>query len=234
MTRPLALLILLSNLGCFEPTVTVINDLHVDTETRRVTVYAQSRVFGDVKSPPQVGPGECTQDTNGETVCFHPDAVYLNGSGEELAEDDGSGAWWVKHSWIVDGEGYDNCELRPQERYDNCSYVEGVMLDDGLTMQIGGTGEYSNFFNRRKPLLDSNPVTYEVVRFSPDEDDPDGPAREQFTLTFDCTDDESAFDGRARPCPDPNAPTEPDGLALHDGYWVTEVVPSELQATSSQ
>ena len=37
--------------------LTVINDMHIDAATKRVTVYAQSRLLGKVVSPPQVGPG---------------------------------------------------------------------------------------------------------------------------------------------------------------------------------
>ena len=59
------------------PKITVINDMHVDPETMRVTVYAQSRVFGRVVSPPQLNPDECTETRNGDIHCFHPDAVYL-------------------------------------------------------------------------------------------------------------------------------------------------------------
>ena len=100
--------------------VTVINDLHVDVETRRNTVYAQAILNGEVVSPPQVGPGECTTSLAG-TVCYHPNAVYLDGSGSEALESNGTGAWWVKHSWVVDGEGYTNCTLAPpRETYDDC------------------------------------------------------------------------------------------------------------------
>ena len=35
--------------------ITVINDMHIDTSTNRVTVYAQSRILGKIVSPPQVG-----------------------------------------------------------------------------------------------------------------------------------------------------------------------------------
>ncbi|MCP4503021.1 MAG: hypothetical protein GY822_24045 [Deltaproteobacteria bacterium] len=228
------LLLLPLTTACFEPTITIINDMHVDPETRRATVYAQTLALGDVVAPPQVGPGECTQSANGETVCFHPNAVYLDGSGQELDAENGGGAWWIKHSWVVDGEGYENCEARPQETYDDCFQVEGIMLDDGLTMQVGGTGEGGAFFNQRKPLLENSPVAYEVVRFSPDDDDPQGDAKERFRLNFDCTGEQSAFDGRARPCPTSTNASDVDNLALHDGYWVTEVLPSDLQTTSSQ
>ena len=73
--------------------ITVINDMYIDTVTNRVTVYAQSKIGGKIVSPPQVGPGKCIETKN-DTLCFHPNAVYLNGSGAELDSADGNGAWW--------------------------------------------------------------------------------------------------------------------------------------------
>ncbi len=187
--------------------ITVINDMHVDTTTNRVTVYAQSRLLGKVVAPPQVGPSECTEGANNETVCFHPNAVYLNGSGVELMEADGTGEWWVKHSWILGGEGYDNCELRPQENYDDCFWVEGELLEDGMTMQIGGIDEdLQGFYNQRKPLLDQSPIAYQVVRYEPKNNDPnageiDLTPVEVFTLIWECEEEPSAFDNLARECP---------------------------------
>ena len=67
--------------------ITVINDMHIDTSTNRVTVYAQSKVLGKIVSPPQVEPGACIETKN-DTLCFHPKAVYLNGSGAELDSSD--------------------------------------------------------------------------------------------------------------------------------------------------
>lgn len=176
--------------------ITVINDMHIDTETRRVTVYAQARALGQTVSPPQVGPGECAEAPTGATVCFHPDAVYLNGSGAELAEADGTGAWWVKHSWIVDGEGYDNCELMPpQEVYDSCGWVEGILLDDGLSMQVGN----ERLYNIRVPLLDADPITYQVTRY--EVEDGESTPTAGFDLIFDCVEEPSALDNQTRPCP---------------------------------
>ena len=187
----------------------IINDMHIDAATNRVTVYAQSRLLGKVVAPPQVGPGECTEDNNGETVCFHPDAVYLNGSGEELMEADGTGEWWVKHSWILGGEGYDNCELRPQENYDDCFWVEGELLEDGLTMQIGGilddeTGAWAG--NHRTPVFSEGEVTYRVTRLSPTNLDPDAgeidlTLKIDFVLDWTCEEEVSAFDNVVRECP---------------------------------
>ena len=188
--------------------VTVINDMYVDPITKRATVYAQTRVFGQVMAPAQVGPGECTEARNGETACFHPNAVYLNGSGQELMEADGTGAWWVKHSWVVDGEGYENCELKLSETYDDCFWVEGVLLEDGLSMKVGGADiSLEGFYNIRTPLLDESPVRYSVTRFSPKNTDPevgeiDLTPTAQFELIWDCERKKSAFDNQVRSCPE--------------------------------
>jgi hypothetical protein len=187
--------------------ITAINDMHIDAATNRVTVYAQSRILGKVITPPQVSPGECTESINGDTVCFHPNAVYLNGSGEELMEADGTGAWWVKHAWILGGEGYENCELRPQEKYDDCFWVEGELMEDGLTMKIGGVdGDLANFYNTRTPIFNEDEVAYQVIRFGPKNTDPDTgeidlTPTEQFVLTWECKEEPSAFDNLARSCP---------------------------------
>ena len=172
--------------------VTVVNDLHVDVDTRRNTVYAQAILNGEVLSPPQVGPDECTTSLAG-TVCYHPNAVYLDGSGNEALESNGTGAWWVKHSWVVDGEGYTNCTLAPpRETYDDCFPVEATLLDDGLTVRIGDLEEGP--YNERRPLLDEDPVRYEVLADVTDQ---------ALALVFDCTEDPSALDGESRPCPAP-------------------------------
>lgn len=187
------------------PRITVINDMHVDPETMRVTVYAQARVFGRVISPPQVDPGECTESRGGEMHCFHPDAVYLNGSGQELDHAAGNGAWWVKHSWILGGEGYCNTELPPKEVYDECLPVKGILLEDGLTMKIGwqpdATADQGAGYNLRVPLHDGDEVRYRVTRFQPDESDPTGEPVAQWALDWECRNEESAFDGIRRGCP---------------------------------
>ena len=194
------------NTSGFPFPVTVINDMHVESDTNRITVYAQSRVMGIVSAPAQVGPGECTE-SNGETLCFHPDAVYLNGSGQELMKADGTGAWWVKHSWVLGGEGYDNCELRPAETYDNCFFVEGDLMDDGLTMKIGGVAQDGNeYFNTRMPVLNEDEVTYLVTRFGPANTDPDAGEIDlspmvQFVMTWECQEESSPFDNVTRSCP---------------------------------
>ena len=174
--------------------IQAINDMHIDTTTLRATVYAQTRIAGEIEAPPQVGPGECTETADGETVCFHPNAVYLNGTGEELDAADGTGAWWVKHSWVLGGEGYENCPLGAEENY-TCIWVEGVLLEDGLSMQIGGTTDATaGIFNIRTPLLDEDPIRYQVVRHTAGNAGP--------PLIFDCMPEVSEFDGRARPCPE--------------------------------
>lgn len=177
---------------------TIINDLHVDADTNRVTVYAQSRVRGRVVAAAQVGPGKCTENV-GRTVCFQPDAVYLNGSGQESMEADGTGAWWVKHSWVPGGGGYDNCELRPAEAHDDCFYVEGDLMEDGLTMKIGGAYAGFDFYNTRTPVLRDDSVTYLVTRFGPAslEAEPgseDASPTVQFVLLLECPETASALD----------------------------------------
>ena len=191
-------------------TLTVINDMHIDVVTNSVIVYAQSKALGRIVAPAQVGPGECTEGVNGETVCFHPDAVYLNGSGEELMEADGTGEWWVKHAWILGGEGYDNCELKPQESYDGCIWAEGELFDDGLTMKVGGiidaeTGAWGG--NLRTPVFhEDGEVTYRVTRFSPVNYDPnageiDLTLKSDWVLEWTCKEEPSAFDNLIRECP---------------------------------
>jgi hypothetical protein len=175
--------------------VIAINDVHADPETRQVTVYAQARRDDTIASPAQVDPGACGEDPSGHRGCFHPNAVYLNGSGAELDEADGTGAWWVKHAWVLDGEGYDNCQLglRAEESY-SCVWVEGVAHDDGVSMRIGPTAFPLNLvYNLRTPLLDRDPVATRVTRY-----DPTGAG---FDILFACEPTPSALDGRVRPCP---------------------------------
>jgi len=171
--------------------MTIVNDMHIDTSTRRATVYAQMQALGQVVSPPQVGPGECSTLPNGEPVCFHPNAVYLNGSGVELDEADGTGEWWVKHSWIVGGDGYQNWELAPKESYGNGAWVEGDLADDGVSMRVSTP---NGFYNIRTPLLDVDPVSYEVIRHGPDD-------VIDWVTTFECSEQPSALDNTTRPCP---------------------------------
>jgi len=185
--------------------VIAINDLHVDPQTNRVTVYAQARAFGNVVAPAQVGPGECTEN-DGETVCFHPNAVYLNGSGQELTAADGTGASWIKHSWVLGGEGYENCELKPAETYE-CLWAEGTLLEDGLTMKIGGIGkDGAEHFNTRLPVIRAEEVTYLATRFGPTYTDPDSGEVDLDPMvlggvTLECQEEPSAFNGETIACP---------------------------------
>ena len=182
--------------------ITVINDMYIDTVTNRVTVYAQSKIGGKIVSPPQVGPGKCIETKN-DTLCFHPNAVYLNGSGAELDSADGNGAWWVKHSWVLGGEGYQNWELKPKKNYGDGDYVEGILLEDGLTMKIGiKEDSIFNNFNLRMPILDkySGQVNYQVVRYESSDKTGSIP-EEKFKLIWKCKKRKSPFDNSIRTCP---------------------------------
>lgn len=187
--------------------LTIINDMHVDAAANSVTVYAQARLLTRVVAPPQVGPGACTETPLGDRACFHPDAVYLNGSGKELMAADGTGSWWVKHAWTLGGEGYVNCELRSQEAYNDCFYVEGVLLEDGLSMQVGAVEEgMEGFFNIRTPLLDEDPIGYRVTRYEPanldaEAGEVDLTPTAQWELIWRCEEEPSALDNQMRSCP---------------------------------
>lgn len=139
-----------------------------------------------------------------------PDArrirVYLNGSGEELTKSDGTGAFWVEHSWVLDGEGYNNCELLPAPTeildYDeDCRPAVGAWQDDELTMRVGLEGPADSvvlFYNERRPLLDRDPVVYQVRRVDP------LPGSEPFVIEFACAPDvASPLDGTVLGCPAP-------------------------------
>ena len=182
--------------------ITVINDMHIDTSTNRVTVYAQSRILGKIVSPPQVEPVDCIETKN-DTLCFHPNAVYLNGSGAELNNSDGSGAWWVKHSWVLGGEGYQNWGMKPEKDYGDGYYVEGILLEDGFTMKIG-TRKDSIFtdYNLRMPIIDTNTrqVYYQVVRYE-FSDKNDSIPEEKFKLVWKCKKRKSPFNNDIRTCP---------------------------------
>ena len=156
-----------------------------------MTVYAQARLNGQVLSPAQVGPGECTLHITGDSVGYHPNAVYLNGSGEELMEADGTGSWWVKHAWILGGEGYYNWPLLLLEKeYGEGQWAEGILLEDGLTMKIESQG---GGFNLRKPILDVDPIEIQI-NFG------EGTPAAQI-INMECRTEISAFDGLGRSCP---------------------------------
>lgn len=185
----------------------LINDMHIDVETNRATVYAQVRLFGNVVEPAQVGPGECTTMRTGDLHCFHPNAVYLNGSGHELNESDGTGAWWVKHAWTVDGEGYVNCEPISQEVYDDCFWVDGTFTDNRLGIQVGQLElQAGGWYNVRTPLLEDDPISYQITRFEPANSDYSAGAidltpTQTSIITLRCRNEVSAFDNLSRPCP---------------------------------
>ena len=182
--------------------IKVINDMHIDTSTNRVTVYAQSRILGKIVSPPQVGSGECIEIKN-NTLCFHPNAVYLNGSGAELDSSDGSGAWWVKHSWVVGGEGYQNWELKPKKNYGDGQYVEGILLEDGFTMKIGiRKDSIFTDYNLRMPIINTNTrqVYYQIVRYQLSNKNDSIPV-EKFKLVWKCKKRKSPLNNDIRTCP---------------------------------
>ncbi|MEO1287571.1 MAG: hypothetical protein AAFV93_07370, partial [Chloroflexota bacterium] len=90
--------------------------------------------------------------------------------------------------------------------YDNCFWVEGELLDDGLSMQIGGIEENEGFFNIRSLLLDEDPIAYQVTRYAPTNLDPevgeiDTTPTIQFILTLYCEEVSSPFDNQVRACP---------------------------------
>lgn len=203
------------------PTVNI-NDLHIDPYTMRATVYAQTRVGPNIIAPAQAGPGETVERPDGTELGPHPNAVYLNGSGEELAEADGTGDWWVKHSWVLNGEGYNNWQLGATDYSRGGQYVEGMLLEDGITMQMRTFFEEGDtlagmpvdlevlgdefYGNIRTPNLLTNPATYEVTRFEPANLDADaGPidftSTEVGTLVLTCMVEPSPLDGLARNCP---------------------------------
>jgi hypothetical protein len=182
--------------------ITIINDMHIDTSTNRVTVYAQSRILGKIVSPPQVGSGECIETKN-DTLCFHPNAIYLNGSGAELDSSDGSGAWWVKHSWVLGGEGYHNWELKPEKNYGDGYYVEGILIEDGFTMKIGIRKDSIFYdYNLRTPIIDTNSrqINYQVVRYEYSNEN-DSIPEEKFKLVWKCKKRKSPFTNEIRTCP---------------------------------
>ncbi|MEM8859250.1 MAG: hypothetical protein AAGD96_13065, partial [Chloroflexota bacterium] len=184
----------------------LINDTHVSAETNRITVYAQIRLFDNIIEPAQVGPDECTTMRNGDPHCFHPNAVYLNGSGQELNESDGTGAWWVKHAWTVDGEGYMNCEPIPQEVYDDCFWVDGTFMEDGLGVRVGQLNlEAGGWYNVRTPVLNDNPITFQITRFEPANSDSaagviDLTPTQTSVITLKCRNEASAFDNQIQAC----------------------------------
>lgn len=172
-----------------DQTVESIADLHVNLETGRFTIYAQNRMNGAILDPPQLGPLECEQTDQGVTVCYHPNAVYLNGSGQELYTADGTGSWWVRHSWVDGGAPYLNCPLQSAETYD-CINTTGAIQEDGLTKILRAMG--IDNFNERVPMIDEDPITYRLIQHTPEP---------QPALFYECTQEASALTNEVRPCP---------------------------------
>ncbi len=212
---------------------TFINDVYVDTEAGHVTVYAQVRIGDDVVSPVQVGPGESAALPNGSILSFHPNAVYLNGSGEELMEADGTGEWWVKHPVLAD-EGYVNVEVEAGEYVG--VYVEGELLENG-SIRAGGVDPQTEAygFNIREVNIDQDPPTYTVTRYRPANIDPavgeidlTPVADPTGTFTFQCATGESALDGSVRGCPSVHDVPE-NNNEVRVGYEIIQVVsPNEM------
>lgn len=127
----------------------------------------------------------------------------MNGSGAELDSSDGSGAWWVKHSWVLEGEGYQNWELKPEKNYDDGHYVEGILHEDGFTMKIGIRKDYIfTDYNLRRPIIDTNTrqVNYQVVRYEFSNKN-DSIPEEKFKLIWKCEKRKSPFNNEIRTCP---------------------------------
>jgi len=200
--------------------VTMLNDIHVDAYEGRVTVYGQVQVLGTIIGPVQAGPGEVVEHYSGNMLGMHPNAVYLNGSGEELAEADGTGSWWVKHP-IMGPEGYYNWPALVADYSSGGQYTEGYLLDDGVTMMLRSYFEDNvkgfrvdneaiaeEFYgNSRTPGFEPDAITHVVVRYEPANVDPEaGPidyaSTALETVVFECRVDPSSFAGLARACPE--------------------------------
>ena len=125
------------------------------------------------------------------------------GSGAELDSSDGSGAWWVKHSWVLGGEGYKNWELKPEKNYGDGQYVEGILLEDGFTIKIGiRKDSIFTDYNLRMPIIDTNTrrVFYQIVRYESSFKN-DSIPKEKFKLVLKCKKRKSPFNNHIRTCP---------------------------------
>jgi len=176
-------------------------------------------VLGRIIAPVQAGPGEVVEHFSGNMLGMHPNAVYLNGSGEELTEADGSGSWWVKHP-IMGPEGYYNWTAMISDYSFGGQYTEGYLLDDGVTLMLRASFEdrikgfpvdneaiaEEVYGNSRTPGYDTNPLTHLITRWEPANVDPEaGPidytSTAMDTVVFECRVEPSPLDGRARSCP---------------------------------
>ncbi|MEO0341280.1 MAG: hypothetical protein AAF242_18980 [Bacteroidota bacterium] len=176
-----------------------VSDVHIDAATKRITVYAQTIVNGTIYQPAQVGPGGATVTTlTGEIAAYHPNAVYLNGSGKEHLEDVGGGSWWVKHSWVSDGGGYLNWRADQFAiDYGPGFYAESILLADGYTIKVGDLdGDENGQYNIREVFTTTNPASYHISSFVPFAGIE--PVRVLVQL---CAENVSSFDGLARYCP---------------------------------
>ncbi len=197
------------------PLSVIINDVHVDNQTGEVVVYAQSERISDnfLLAPPQLEPDECADLPELGYVCGHPDAVYLNESGEELSSGDGSdgGAWWVKHAWVLNDESsrLEACRIGSEEVYNACYTARGLLDEDGNTQQIEFVGiPLLEIYNLRYVDLDAEPIEYYVDGYGPvNLDLQSGPldlsAALIFRLTMTCQDTAGPLDGTLRGCPSP-------------------------------
>ncbi|MEO1668412.1 MAG: haloalkane dehalogenase [Chloroflexota bacterium] len=199
--------------------VTLINDIHVDVETGDVTVYGQAQVLGRIIAPAQAGPGEMVEHFSGNMLGMHPNGVYLNGSGEELTEADGTGSWWIKHPILQEG-GYNNWVLLTSDYSFGGQNIEGTLLEDGVTMTMRSFFEdeitgfpvdndaiADEFYGNTRTLnFEGDAITHEVGRYEPANIDPDaGPIDYTSTLKstgiFECVVEPSLLDDLARECP---------------------------------
>ena len=160
--------------------VTTLNDIHVDVYSGRVTVYGQAQVAGVIIAPVQVDEGEVAQHFGGNMLGMHPNAVYLNGSGEELTESDGTGSWWIKHAIIRSS--YYNWPLLTTDYSFGGQFTYGTVLDDSVTLMMRAFPEgdtYAGFpvnpdsltleiyGNTRHPGFETDSVTHVVTRYEP-------------------------------------------------------------------
>jgi YD repeat-containing protein len=199
--------------------VTTLNDIHVDAYTGSVIVYGQVQVRGRIIAPAQAGPGEVVEHFSGNMLGMHPNGVYLNGSGEELTEADGTGSWWVKHP-IMGPEGYYNWTALTSDYSFGGQYTEGALSEDGVTLELRSFFEdeilgfpidndavAEEFYgNTRTPGFDTDTITHEVARYEPANLDPEtGPvdytSTLQSTVIMECRVEPSPLDGLARACP---------------------------------
>ena len=197
------------------PLSVAINDVYADDQTGEVVVYAQTERVSDgfLLAPPQLAPGQCADLPEMGYVCGHPDAVYLNGSGEELSSGDGSdgGTWWVKHAWVLNDESsrLEGCRLGSEEVYNACYTARGLLDEDGNTQKM----EFMSIFplevyNLRYVDLDAEPIEYYVDGYGPANLDPRSDPLDLspallFRLTMTCQDTASLLDGTVRGCPSP-------------------------------